>query len=173
MQRVHVVQGQYHVTGDPNVMLTTLLGSCVSACMRDPITRVGGMNHFLLPDGNNASDDDKLRYGVHAMELLVNAILQIGGQRDRLEVSLFGGANVTTNFTNLGGANADFAENFVRREGLAFKGGSLRGEKPRRVQFWPALGRVRQQLLIDDPQTQVDLRIDITKLPQGNAVEFF
>ena len=173
MQRVHVVQGQYHVTGEPNMMLTTLLGSCVSACMRDPVVQVGGINHFLLPDRDHASDGEKLRYGTHAMELLINAILRRGGQRDRLELSLFGGANITTNFANLGGMNADFAEEFVRREGIAYKGGSLRGDCPRKIQFWPTSGRARQQLLANDPKLQADLRADFTKLPRGNAVELF
>lgn len=173
MRRVHIVQGEFHVTGDPDVMLTTLLGSCVSACMRDPVARVGGMNHFLLPEGSNASESEKLRYGVHAMELLVNAVLQAGGQRDRLEVSLFGGGKLTTKFGDLGGMNADFAEEFVRREGIAYKGGSLRGDHPRRIQFWPSHGRVRQQVLVSSPDLVPEIPADTVTLPRGNAVELF
>lgn len=173
IRRIHIVQGEYHVVGDEDVMLTTLLGSCVSACMRDPVARIGGMNHFLLPEGSGASDSEKLRYGVHAMELLVNAILQLGGQRERLEISLFGGAQVTTSFGDLGGRNADFAEEFVRREGIAYKGGSLRGDHPRRVQFWPNSGRVRQQLLIKNQELPPEVPVDPATLARGNAVELF
>lgn len=171
-RRVNIVQGEYHVTDEPDVMLTTLLGSCVSACMRDSIARVGGMNHFLLPNGGDSSPGELLRYGVHAMELLVNAILQRGGQRARLEVSLFGGAQLTENLTDLGGQNADFAEDFVRRESIALKGSSLRGKYPRRIQFWPASGRVRQQVLTSAPDLKVEIPA-LAKLPSSTSVEFF
>src|SRR5262245_35557757 len=172
-RRVNLVQGEFHVTDEQDVMLTTLLGSCVSACMRDPVARVGGMNHFLLPDGD-ASQGEMLRYGVHAMELLVNAILQRGGQRARLEVTLFGGAQLTENLTDLGGKNADFAEEFVRRENIAHKGGSLRGKHPRRIQFWPSTGRVRQQLLSRHVQVELDTRLIPVKTPApSSSVEFF
>jgi chemotaxis protein CheD len=145
-QRLHIVQGEYHVTDEPNVMLTTLLGSCVSACMRDPINGIGGMNHFLLP-GAQDSEGELLRYGVHAMELLVNGILSRGGRRERLTVQLFGGARMTERLSDVGSSNADFAEDFVRREGINHIGGSLRGDRARRIQLWPSTGRVRQLLL--------------------------
>ena len=145
---VHIVQGEHHVTQDPAVVLTTILGSCVAACVRDPLAGVGGMNHFLLPgDERHKGDPDSVRYGVHAMELLVNALLSRGARRERLEIKLFGGARLITGLTDVGELNATFAEDFLRREGLNHVGGSLRGDCGRRIQYWPVTGRARQVFL--------------------------
>ena len=146
-RRLHIVQGEYEVSPDPDVVLTTLLGSCVAACIHDPVAGVGGMNHFLLPEADGPASAH-VRYGVNAMELLINGILKLGGRRERLHVWLFGGARLFDRLTDIGSQNADFAEAFVRREELIAMGGSLRGSKARRVQFWPATGRVRQ-LFVD------------------------
>jgi chemotaxis protein CheD len=143
-RRIHVVQGEYFVTDDPGAMLTTILGSCVAACIRDPLARVGGMNHFLLP-GDERSDS--LRYGVQSMELLVNGLLKRGAQRNRLEAKLFGGARVVGGLTDIGDQNALFAERFLMDEGIVFTGGSLGGALARRIQYWPATGRARQLFL--------------------------
>jgi chemotaxis protein CheD len=151
LRPVHIVQGEHHVTEDPEVVLTTILGSCVAACLRDPVAGVGGMNHFLLPGGDpRTGAEDSVRYGVHAMELLVNALLAKGARRERLEAKLFGGARLITGLTDVGAMNAAFAEDFVRREGLNHVGGSLRGDAGRRIQFWPVSGRARQVFLPKD-----------------------
>jgi len=145
-RRLHVIRGEHFVSSDPAVVLITVLGSCVAACIRDPVAGVGGMNHFLLP---GASENRKvgISHGVHAMELLVNDLLRHGARRDRLEAKLFGGARMVDGLTDVGGQNANFAESFLRDEGISCLGGSLRGEHARRVQFWPASGRGRQLLL--------------------------
>ncbi|MDH6235247.1 chemotaxis receptor (MCP) glutamine deamidase CheD, partial [Mesorhizobium soli] len=91
-QRITVMRGEFHVVDRPEVVLTTILGSCVAACLRDPYAGVGGMNHFLLPGTLGAARRDAERYGVHLMELLVNGLLARGAQRQRLEAKLFGGA---------------------------------------------------------------------------------
>jgi chemotaxis protein CheD len=151
LRPVHIVQGEHFVTDDPEVVLTTILGSCVAACLRDPAAGLGGMNHFLLPGGDTRKgDSDSVRYGVHAMELLVNDLLSRGARRDRLEGKLFGGARLITGLTDVGEMNAAFAEEFLRREGLANVGGSLRGDAGRRIQFWPVSGRARQVFLSKD-----------------------
>ncbi len=142
-RRVNIVQGEQRVSGDRSVVLTTLLGSCVSACMRDPIAGVGGLNHFLLP-GDRPGAGASMSHGVHAMELLVNALLCQGARRERLEAKLFGGANLMRSLTDVGAMNAAFAEDFLRREGIKHTGGSLRGARGRRIQFWPVSGRARQ-----------------------------
>jgi chemotaxis protein CheD len=145
-RRVNLVQGEFHVTGESDIYLTTILGSCVAACITDPVARVGGMNHFLLP-GDEGSGSVSMSHGVHAMELLVNGLLQHGARRDRLQAKLFGGARMLEGLTDVGRCNADFAERFIKRERIALTGGSLRGERGRRVQFWPTVGRVRQMTL--------------------------
>jgi chemotaxis protein CheD len=143
-RKAHVIQGEFHVSDEPDLMLTTILGSCVAACVRDPVAGVGGMNHFLLPGEDGG---EGLRYGVQSMELLVNALLRRGARRDRLEVKLFGGARLIDGLTDVGAQNAAFAERFVVDEGLHNAGGSLRGRQARRIQYWPVSGRARQILL--------------------------
>ncbi|MEO4000933.1 chemotaxis protein CheD [Mesorhizobium sp. CAU 1732] len=146
--RIHVVQGEQHVTDDAETVLITLLGSCVAACMRDPLAGIGGMNHFLLPGGRSQNFDTQAqRHAVHAMELLVNALLSRGARRERLECKLFGGARLIDGLTDIGRQNADFAEGFLAAEGIRHVGGSLRGEHGRKIQFWPVSGRARQSLM--------------------------
>jgi len=151
-RRVNIVQGEQHVDNDPATVLTTLLGSCVAACLWDPRAGVGGMNHFLLPGDRAVSkpgmpESEAMRYGVHSMELLVNGLLRKGAQRERLQAKLFGGARMIKGLTDVGELNATFAEQFLRAENIALVGGSLRGESGRRIQFWPASGRARQILM--------------------------
>jgi chemotaxis protein CheD len=151
-RRIHIVQGQYHVTGDPHVMLTTTLGSCVAACLRDPLAGVGGMNHFLLPEGDGADGPDAFRYGAHAMELLLNGLFAQGARRERLCAKLFGGARLADRFCDIGGQNITFARQFLDREGIGLDGGSVRGRHARRIQYWPVSGRARQLQLVRGEQ---------------------
>lgn len=147
---VNIVQGEYHVDNDPRTKLTTILGSCVAACLWDPLAGLGGMNHFLLPgvDSRQAEPSGAaMRQGVHAMELLVNGLLQKGADRRRLQAKLFGGARMIKGLTDIGDLNAAFAERFLHAEGIAIVGGSLRGSQGRRLQFWPVSGRARQVLI--------------------------
>lgn len=148
--RVHVVQGSNHVTGDPTVVLSTILGSCVAACVRDPALRVGGMNHFLLPSAPNGEAGDN-RYGVQAMELLINGLLGLGADRRRLEAKLFGGARMIVGLSDIGAKNAEFARDFLKLEGIRLVGESLGGDRARRLHFWPSTGRASQQL-VQDPK---------------------
>ena len=147
-RRVHVIQGEFYVTEDPAVMLTTILGSCVAACLRDPVAQVGGMNHFLLPGADDLTKNREAEsYGVHLMELLVNDLLHHGARRDRLQAKLFGGAATMQGLTDVGALNGRFAERFLRHEGISYAGGSLGGDRGRRIQFWPTSGRARQVAL--------------------------
>ena len=148
-RKIHVIQGQFHVADD-DVVLTTILGSCVAACIRDPKLGIGGMNHFLLP---GSTGDEGLRYGVQSMELLLNALLRKGARRERLEVKLFGGAHLFDGLSDVGAQNSAFAERFIKDEGLNYLGGSLRGDRARRIQFWPVSGRARQILLAPTEST--------------------
>lgn len=171
-RKIHVIQGQFHVAEGDDVVLTTILGSCVAACIRDPVARVGGMNHFLLP---GATGDEGLRYGVQSMELLVNALLRKGARRDRLEVKLFGGAHLFDGLSDVGGQNSTFAERFVRDEGLNYVGGSLRGDRARRIQYWPASGRARQILLAptESKVFATERRQPVAKTEDSGALELF
>jgi chemotaxis protein CheD len=147
-QKVHIIQGQYHVSDQPNVVLMTLLGSCVAACIHDPLARVGGMNHFLLPGADRDTNTREAeRYGVHLMELLVNGLLQRGARKDRLQAKLFGGARTLERLSDIGRQNSIFAERFLKTEGITYLGGSCGGESGRRLQFWPVSGRARQAMI--------------------------
>jgi len=147
-RKIHIIQGEFYVTADPSVLVSTVLGSCVAACLRDPATGIGGMNHFLLPgDLERGSATEAERYGVHLMELLVNGLLQQGARRDRLEAKLFGGARTMRGLSDIGRLNAAFAEKFLRNEGIRNVGGSLGGGQGRRLQYWPVSGRARQSLM--------------------------
>lgn len=143
---VHLIQGEYRVSDEPAVAISTVLGSCVATCLHDPLARVGGMNHFLLP-GTKDGTHDTLTYGVHSMELLINALLKRGAARDRLEAKLFGGARMMSGLSDIGNQNAKFAREFLARESIPLIGESLGGDRARRVQFWPASGRARQLLV--------------------------
>jgi chemotaxis protein CheD len=169
-RRIHLVQGECRVTDDPAVVLATTLGSCVAACIRDPAARIGGMNHFLLPESSEGLVS--LRYGAFAMELLINGLLNKGGRRDRMQAKLFGGGRLSEGLADIGERNATFAREFLAREGIAFAGGSLGGVLARRIQFWPVSGRARQQTLVrgDAPIFQLERPRDTAG---DGAVELF
>lgn len=138
---LHVMQGQLRLSEGPDDVLVSLLGSCVAACIRDPLQRIGGMNHFLLP-GSDPSDTGNVRYGAKSMEELVNALLRRGADRRRLEVWLVGGADVLRSSTGIGSANGKFAKEFVRNEGFTLRGTDLGGKEGRRVRFHPHSGEI-------------------------------
>lgn len=144
---VHVIQGEFAVSPDPDVVMTTVLGSCISACLCDPVRRVGGMNHFLLPDGDRTSDSADLRFASAAMEQLVNALLKAGAERGRLRAKLFGGARIMAGLPDIGRRNAEAALAFLAGEGIACVSMSVGGNDGRRIRFWPTTGRARQLLL--------------------------
>lgn len=143
---MHVVQGEYRVVQESRVVLTTILGSCVATCIWDEIAGVGGMNHFLLP-GEEGAGADQVKYGVNAMELLINGLLSQGAARARLQAKLFGGAHVVQSLGDIGAKNAAFAQRFLTLERIPCVGQSLGGDRARRVRFWPTTGRASQLLL--------------------------
>lgn len=148
---VQIMQGDFYVTDTPHEVLTTILGSCIAACIRDPSIGVGGMNHFLLPE-SDGEDRNASRFGVNAMEVLINDILKRGGERSRLEAKLFGGANVINAMSDVGSRNVAFARQFLSDEGISVAGGDIGGTMPRRIQFWPVSGRARQLAVRVNPQ---------------------
>ena len=142
---VKVFPGDHYVTATADEMLVTILGSCVTACIRDPLAAVGGMNHFMLPEATGAGWDTasaSMRYGNVAMERLINDILARGGARQRLEIKVFGGGNVMNGTTNIGHRNAEFVEQYLAAENLPIAAHHLRGNLPRRVHYFPVTGKV-------------------------------
>lgn len=146
--KITVIQGEYRISERDDVVLSTLLGSCVAMCLFDPVAHIGGLNHFLLPGtGGQEESDRSLRYGAYSVELLVNGLLSKGASRTRLQAKLFGGARMLAGLTDLGHRNAEFAENYLKEENIPLIGSSLRGERGRRLEFWPYTGRTRQMLI--------------------------
>ena len=157
MRRISIIQGEYRVITEPEVMLTTVLGSCVAVCLHDPVAHIGGMNHFLLGEPDAAHDvrpEEMQRYGVHAMELLINGMMQAGAARGRLCGHLYGGATMIAGLGSIGSSNAAFARRFMETEGLAVRHCDLGGTSARKVEFLPALGKVRSTSVSDAPREQ-------------------
>ena len=147
-----VLPGEFYVSAQVE-MISTVLGSCISACIRDRRRRVGGMNHFMLPepvgerDSWSAAVGRAARYGSDAMEQLINAILKAGGQRQDLEVKVFGGGRVLAQMTDVGRRNIEFVQRYLATEKLEVAASDLGDVYPRQVQFFPASGKVRVRQL--------------------------
>lgn len=146
LKTTHITQGEYATASAEDTVITTILGSCVSACLWDPVACLGGMNHILLPDKSWGSNDVN-GSSVNAMELLINAITKQGGRKDRLQAKLFGGGKMISRFSDVGLKNGEFVLSFLEAEGIPCTGQSLGGEQARRIQFWPFSGRARQKFL--------------------------
>lgn len=147
-----ILPGEYYVTRGGE-LIGTVLGSCVSACVRDPKAGLGGMNHFLLPEdarGGRWGDSDVAlaqRYGSYAMEHLINDLIKHGGERARLEIKLVGGGRMLERMTDVGARNIDFVRGYLQREGFRLAGEDLGGSHPRRVFYDVVTGRVRVKKL--------------------------
>ncbi|MDD2759645.1 MAG: chemoreceptor glutamine deamidase CheD [Methylomonas sp.] len=160
-----LLPGEYYVTMEDE-MITTVLGSCVSACIRDTVTGIGGMNHFMLPQTTQArlnSRDEAIvgtamRYGNYAMEHLINTILHHGGKRKNLEVKLFGGGKIVATLSDVGLRNIDFVLNYVDMEALKLISHDLGDIYPRKVNFYPRTGRVRMKKIKDLHNETIVLR---------------
>ena len=169
---------QYLVVDD-GTALVTVLGSCVAACVRDPLLQLGGMNHFMLPEGQ-VGDGAPARYGSYAMELLINELLKRGANRRRLEAKVFGGANVLKGFTSnpVGTRNAQFVIDYLAAEQIPVVAEDLRGIHPRKVWFFPETGKVMVNRLPHAHEAEVvaaetAVRARLSKTPVSGGVELF
>lgn len=144
-----VYLGQHLVSDDKDVMMVTTLGSCVAACIHDPVASIGGMNHFLLPENPSQEGpaDAAARYGGVAMERLINDLLTRGARRERMVAKVFGGARVIESRYDIGLANARFVIDYISNESLTLGGVDLGGTAARRVHYFPASGKAVRRLL--------------------------
>jgi chemotaxis protein CheD len=153
LKTIAIVQGEHAVSRDPETVFSTVLGSCVAVCLHDPAAGAGGMNHFLLPgEPADLQKRDVERYGVYLMEVLINDLMKLGARRERMRAKVFGGATILRGLGAIGAANAEFAKNFLRHEGIRVVAEDLGGERARRLQFWPASGRARQLYVASEPR---------------------
>lgn len=150
-----ILPGEYFVT-DKDEIITTVLGSCVSACVRDKIFGIGGMNHFMLPEStgnmsthvkNGGSWTEATRYGGFAMEMMINDILKHGGRKENLEIKIFGGGQIIQNMTDVGKRNILFAEQYIKTEGLTLISSDTGDIFPRKVVYHPNSGKVKVKRL--------------------------
>ncbi len=147
-KNVTVLQGEFRVSNDPGVYFSTVLGSCIAACVYDEKNGVGGMNHFLLAHGGGGTAN--ARYGVHAMELLINGIMKKGAERRNLKAKVFGGAKMSVNLADIGAKNTAFIQSFLRDEGIPCISSSVGGTSARRVRFDPVGGSAQQTHVQND-----------------------
>ncbi len=148
---VKVLPGEYFVTTS-DMLLVTVLGSCVTACIRDRDKGLGGMNHFMLPETNENSGmlSTSARYGAYAMEVLLNHLLKLGARRSSLEAKVFGGGKVLASLTQaqVGEKNAQFVRDYLDTERIPIVAQDLLDIYPRKVYFFPASGRVMMKKLV-------------------------
>lgn len=168
----YVLQGEFRVSRAPTTVLSTILGSCVAVCLWDEGVGLGGMNHFLLPFGPKAASSTPERYGVHAMEVLINALLKAGARRNRLQAKLFGGARLSATFSDIGQSNARFAREFLATEDIPCLAESLGGASARRILFRPATGQARQ-MLVPDANLEPVVAVTTRTLPRQADIELF
>jgi len=181
-EAVKILPGEYYVTNH-GLLIVTVLGSCVAACIRDPVTGIGGMNHFLLPNDGMATDGvitASARYGSYAMEVLINHLLKMGASRHRLQAKIFGGGNVLPGLTvsNVGQRNAEFVEEYLQSEGIPVVGHDLLGNYPRKVYFFADSGKVKVKTLRSIHNTTIieresEYRMKIKAAPVSGEVDLF
>lgn len=141
---VKILPGEYHVT-DSEILISTVLGSCVSVCVYDRVNGVGGMNHFMLPGSKleqGALTDPSARYGTHAMELLLTHYIQLGGKRSDLEAKVVGAGRVMDGMSDVGKQNADFALDYLNSRDIQVVASDIGDVYPRKVVFSPRTGQV-------------------------------
>ena len=140
---VKILPGEYYIANE-DMVLVTVLGSCVTACIRDRERQIGGMNHFMLAEGSNDLVSASARYGVYAMEILINHLLKLGARRSNLEAKVFGGGRVLSSLSGamIGERNAQFVINYLRTEQIPLISQDLLDVYPRKVYFFPQTGRV-------------------------------
>ena len=182
VESVKVLPGQYHaMRGEGSI--STVLGSCVATCLWDPIERIGGLNHFMLPGEPTASHSPwavSARFGVYAMEVLINEMLHLGADRRRLVAKAFGGAQVLQGFDKLdvGAMNAQFVVDFLQEEGIPLVAQDLLGTSPRKVHFFPATGKVQVKKLHLQPDDSLqreerEYLDQVSRRTGGGEVEIF
>ena len=177
-----ILPGEYYVSTHPDEAIATTLGSCVSACIRDKVFGIGGMNHFMLPLKNEHASEDWMdsatRYGSFAMEHLINDILKNGGQRKNLEVKLTGGGKIMKNMSDVGARNIAFAIEYLETEGLDVVIDDLGDVHPRKVLYYPTTGRLRikrLRSLHNDTliRREEEYQKEVNVQPDSGGVELF
>lgn len=163
---IYITQGEDAVGSDPDVVITTILGSCISVCLWDSEVGVGGMNHLLLP-GMRVESDPMNTTGAVAMDRLINEMVHLGAQRPRLRAKLFGGSSMLQGRTDIGARNAEFGETYLKAEGIPCDVINVGGSKARKLRYYPATGVAQMKLVEHAPA------LEPVKKEPANDVELF
>jgi chemotaxis protein CheD len=178
-----ILPGEYYYT-PKDMLIVTVLGSCVSACIRDRVSGLGGMNHFMLPDGGGGDPNSPVsasaRYGTYAMEILINDLLKAGARRENMEAKVFGGGAVLRGFTaiNVGERNAAFVINYLKTEKMRVVAEDLNDVFPRKVYFFPRTGKVLVKKLTQThndtlAKREMDYASRLKVEPVGGDIDLF
>ncbi len=178
-----ILPGEYYYT-PKDMLIVTVLGSCVAACIRDRVTGLGGMNHFMLPDGGagdiNSPVSASMRYGTYAMEVLINDLLKAGARRENMEAKVFGGGAVLRGFTaiNVGERNAAFVMSYLKTEKIRVMAEDLNDVYPRKVYFFPRTGKVLVKKLMQThndtlARRELDYASRLKVQPVGGEIDLF
>ena len=172
-----MLPGEYFVSGE-NIVIMTVLGSCIAACLWDSRARVGGMNHFMLPESD--ATDVSGRYGSYAMELLINEMLKLGARRETMQAKIFGGGQVMANFTtmNVGERNTSFVVNYLQTERIPIVSEDVLDIYPRKVVFFPATGKAMVKRLAHAHPEALAQEVrgnaaTVAKATSGGSVDLF
>ena len=165
MSSIYIAQGEIAVGKADDMVISTILGSCISICLWDPIACVGGMNHLLLPgmqsDGTHSSS------GAVAMDKLINEMMPLGAERPRLRAKLFGGSSMLSGRTDIGARNAEFGRSYLKNENIPCDAESLGGTKARRLRYTPANGVAKVKFVEEAPM------LETPKVEEPQEVELF
>lgn len=165
-----VVQGEYSVSSLVEDQLTTVLGSCIAACIYDVKAEIGGMNHFLLPGGNGDSASN-VKYGAFLMELLVNELLKAGASKKSMKARLYGGGKMNAALGDVGARNIAFAREYLGNEGIPLEFEDVGGTLARRITMLPTIGKVDVRLIQSEAETVTEEITSHRKSP--SEVMFF
>lgn len=167
MNQVYITQGQQAVGNDTDMIISTILGSCISVCLWDPEAGVGGMNHLLLPTARQGGGGEATA-GAVDLDLLINKMMPLGAVRPRLRAKLFGGSSMLQGRTDIGARNAEFGRTYLQNEGIPCDAESVGGSQARRLRFWPATGDAQMRFVEEKAPA-----LEQPKEVEGNDVDLF
>ena len=175
---VQLLPGQCYASASDE-HITTVLGSCIAVCLRDKLTGIGGMNHFMLPGrSTDEKEGEVARFGTHAMEILINDLLKLGADKSRLVAKIFGGGDMLQSEQGIGVRNAAFAKEFLVLESIDLVGEDIGNSFARKIRFAPKSGKVMVKKLrsLHNKQVQESEQLYASSLsipPENDDLELF
>jgi len=161
MSSVYIAQGEIAVGDNKDMVISTILGSCISICLWDPAAEVGGMNHLLLPEMSDGAGGSA---GAVAMDRLINEMMPLGALRTRLRGKLFGGSSMLAGRTDIGSRNAQFGRDYLRNENIPCEADDTGGTRARRLRFFPATGVAQMKYVEEAPELKQPVKEEVSEV---------